>query len=90
MQLLPSTEWRKIEVYPISFSYVWTITEHQIQDLQVSRKIQVFFSLRWPQIQIQRKQGHQRSGATLGFINYNQKATTAVNSVERQETVNIE
>ena len=44
--LLP---WSKREKYAISFSYVWTTFEHQVQDMNVTQNVQVLSNFRPPQ-----------------------------------------
>ena len=76
-------------MYPISFIYVWTTFEHQVQNLYASQKGQILSSLyRW-ETRFRHQQGHQRAVANSGSIENIQKTTTAMNSVERQKTVNI-
>ena len=81
---------KKREEYPISFIYVLTTIQHQIQDLYASQKVPFFSSLPTLQTHFRPKRGHQRAGATLGSFSYIQKTATAVNIVEHQKTVDIE
>ena len=42
MQLYAQAHWREREVLPISFFFVWTTFEHQMQEFYASEKVQVF------------------------------------------------
>ena len=60
-------------MYPISFIYVWTTFEHQVQNLYASRKFQIFSSLcKWETL-FWHQQGHQRAVATSGSTENIQK-----------------
>ena len=90
MEPYSPTEWWIKETYPISFTFVWKLFEHQVRDLCVSRKVQTFPSLCNPETKIRHQLGKQQIKALKGFNIIIQKRTTGVNGVEHQKTVNIE
>ena len=49
MQPCSPTHWSKKVVYPISFFYVWTKLEHEIQDMNATQNVKVLSSFRQPQ-----------------------------------------
>ena len=53
----------KEKQYPLSFIYVKTTFEHQVQDMYASQKIQVYSSLRRLKTHFRHPQGHQRASA---------------------------
>ena len=56
MQLNSPTQWNTKVVYPISFIYVWTTSEDQVQDFYASQKLQVNSSLRRPETDFRQRQ----------------------------------
>ena len=62
--------------------------EHQVQDLYVSRKVQIFSSLHEPEINLRHQQCHQR--AATGSISITQNTNSTVHEVVRQKTVETE
>ena len=76
-------------MYPSSFIYVWTTFEQQVQNLCASQKGQIFSSICGWETRFRHQQGHQPAVAISGSIENIRKITTAMNSVERQKTVNI-
>ena len=44
----------KEKLYPISFIYVWTTFEHQVQHIYESQKFQVFYGFRGSETQFSR------------------------------------
>ena len=73
---------------PVSFIYVWTILQHQVNDMNVSQKFQGFSSLRRPETHFTHAQGHKRAGALSGSINIFQSTIITVYEVEHQKTFN--
>ena len=52
------------------------------------KKFKVYSTLRRPEIQFRRAQGHQRAGALTGSINIFQSTIITVYEAEHQKTVN--
>ena len=78
----------KEKLSPVSLTYVWTIFEHQVKDMNASRKLKIFSRPRRPETYMRHAQGHQRGGASTGSINIIQNTIITVYEVEHQKTVN--
>ena len=78
----------KEKLEPVSFIYVWTIFEHQVNDMNASQKVQGFSSLRRPETHFRHARGHQRAGVLTGSINIFQRTIITVYEVEHQKTIN--
>ena len=76
-------------LYPNSFTYVWTIFEQQqIQDMYASRKVQVSSILRTPKTHFRHVRIRQRGSAITSSINNIQNTNNRTHEVEHRETVN--
>ena len=78
----------KEKLNPISFIYVWTTFEHQVQDMYDLKKFNFFYSTPRLEIQFRHQQGHQRAGALTGSIHIIKNTNIPANGVE-QKSVNI-
>ena len=65
IQLYSLGHWRKREVYPFSFIYVWTTIEHQVYDWCASVKIDFFSNHRSSEKQFRQQQGHHGAGTLM-------------------------
>ena len=88
-QYLPN-HWRKSEVYPNFFAYVWKTFQHHLQVLYASQNVQVFPSLTRPKACSWQQRGKQWLAVTLGSFIILQKTAAAVSGREHQKTVNFE
>ena len=78
----------KEKLQPVSFIYVWSIFEHQVNDMYASRKFKVFSSPRWPETHFSHLQVRQRASALEGSFNIFQRPIVTVYEIEHQKTVN--
>ena len=78
----------KEKLNPISFIYVWTTFEHQVQDMYDLKKFNFFYSTPRLETQFRHQQGHQRAGALTGSIHIIKNTNIPANGVE-QKSVNI-
>ena len=79
---------KKGKMYPISFIYVQTPFEHQLQDMLACLKLLVFYSFRTPKTRFRQEQSQQRQSAKVGSNIVTQNAKITVNGVQHQKRFN--
>ena len=84
---LPANEVKE-KLQPVSCIYLWTIFDHQLNDMSASQKFKVFSSPRRPKTQFRHTQGHQSAYTLTGSINIFQSTLIAVYELEHQKTIN--
>ena len=88
MQFYSPTQWKKEKSIQFHSVMSWPHFSTRSKTCMHLKKY-TFSSLLTLKTHFRHKQGHQRAVAFSGSIEDIQKTTTAVNSVERQKTVNI-
>ena len=88
MQFYSATQWSKKSSVSISFIYVWTTVEPQVQELFSSQAVRFVSKIGRPETPFRHEQRKQRASAVLGSTNNTQNTFVKVNWVEHQKIVN--